>query len=225
MTNEVELNPNRELAEGCSMMRTPHLKGAPFSASAHNDGIVITTIKRDKAVSKERITYSEAVLRLSRGDFDDMENMMAGFYLGTMIMQGFNLGFVASYIELCALYRWFVAAIFIDELIGLNGTVEDVRSKRRRSTVAIYARNGREIPMTLALAKSLLSAHIEREACETGQPDAAAIAATGVYIQMLTEDDKGVCLNQKGRDWFIQHCDALIARLPAPQAPSTQTVQ
>ncbi|KAE9627741.1 hypothetical protein GO977_21965 [Aeromonas veronii] len=207
------------------MMRTPHLKGAPFSASAHSDGIVITTIKRDKAVSKEKVTYSEAVMRLSRGDFDDMENMMAGFYLGTMIMQGFNLGFVASYVEICALYRWFVAAIFIDELIGLNGTVEAVGNKRKRSTVAIYARNGSEIPMTLAKAKSLLSAHIEREAYETDQTDAAAIAATGVYIQMLAEDDKGVYLTQKGRDWFIQHCDALLAGLPVPQIPSTQTVQ
>ncbi len=202
------------------MMNVPTINGAPFLLSAEPDGIQFFTAANGEPIPTGKISYSEAITRLSQGLYDDVSNMVAGFCVVYMITEGGDKGyFVATPSELCELYRWLVATLFADEQLTKNGTVKVIDNDGVVGLAPVFIGKDGELPIIMSGLRLALSNHVENTAYQH-YGSGGAVHAAQLYLAMMDNSTKGgMILSQDTRKTLTDYCEYLCSRMAAGETP------
>ncbi|MCL6336221.1 hypothetical protein [Pectobacterium carotovorum] len=189
-------------------------------------GVRITTRDESGNETFQFIGYEDAINRLDTGDYDDLlvvDGDLPG--IGTRIHCAVAAGSACGYFDLNAqrnvtMWRWLIAAAFIDEMRGENGTALVTNPDGTSSLAALYSNGGTAIPVyplteRLAMANNIEGAMIERYGVEKGTESAV------VFYRAMLDAQEGV-LTPFGRETLAELHDHFISDLEAngwPEKP------
>lgn len=160
--------------------------------------------------------------RLSRGDYD--RNHKEGMGLACAALDGVALTwFAAAPEQHAALWRWIVAAAFIEEQVKNNGNIDVIGDDGRKVRVALYAGKYGAITVYPVAERVALASQVEGYALQKYGPTTGMDLAIQHYQTMLDWRDGTYCLSDHGRDILSDLHDNLIATIHASGVPAMPT--
>lgn len=156
---------------------------------------------------------------LSRGDYD--RNPEEGMGLACAALDGVALTWFAAEPEQhAALWRWIVAAAFIEEQVKNNGNIDVIGEDGRKVKVALYAGKCGAITVYPVAERVALASQVEGYALQKYGPTTGMDLAIQHYQTMLEWRDGTYCLSDHGRDILSDLHDNLIATIHASGVPA-----
>ncbi|MFJ5387323.1 hypothetical protein [Pectobacterium sp. CHL-2024] len=188
-------------------------------------GVRITTRDESGNETFQFIGYEDAINRLDTGDYDDLLVVDGDLPdIGTRIHCAVAAGSACGYFDLNAqrnvtMWRWLIAAVFINEMRGENGTAFVTNPDGTSLQAALYSNGEIAIPVypsteRFAMANNIEGAMIERYGVEKGTENAI------VFYRAMLDQQEGV-LTPFGRETLADLHNGFINDLQTNDWPET----
>lgn len=165
------------------------------------------------------IGYSAAIRELDNGRYD--KNIAEGMEILACIMEAVESSWITLNIEKqIIVWRWLLAAVFITEERGKNGTVDVPNDEGGVDIAVIYSGRHGAISVYPGPERFALANHIEAGAIEKYGSDLGQQLALRMYQDMVVADDEsGFRLSAMGREGFNMLHDGFIEQIQTEGMP------
>ncbi|MFS1562664.1 MAG: hypothetical protein ACL7AX_02660 [Candidatus Arsenophonus phytopathogenicus] len=173
---------------------------------------------------QECISYGDAINMLDTGEFD--KDLKSGFILIGVISEGCILEhFSPTVDQRVSMWRWMVAACFINEQLEKYGTVEVKNEDGGVGIAAIYVNKASSMAVYPSAERIALSNHVERIAIENYGREKGLKMAIMMYHDFISiSSENGTKLSDIGRERMNMLQDDFLNMLKDKNMPSTTTV-
>lgn len=184
-----------------------------FSPEAGPDGVI---------TASGLVDFLSVTESLIRGDYD--RNPEEGMGLACAALDGVALTwFAAAPEQHAALWRWIVAAAFVEEQVKNNGNIDVMGEDGRKVKVALYAGKCGAITVYPVVERVALASQVEGYALQKYGTIAGMDLAIQYYQTMVEWRDGTYWLSAHGRDVLTDLHDNLLATIHHCGVPAMPT--
>ncbi len=195
-------------------MNAKHLK--TLLAEASQDGILLTQADDTSSLQSRRVIgYKSSIRALDRGDYD--RHLPGGMRVVAAIFDAETSGYFTPDNETrVVLWRWLVAAVFINTMAEENGVAEVENESGGIDHPAMYFGEYGGISVYPFAERFSLANHIEAIAIEKYGVNNGYLMAVNMYQSMIAAD---CSLSEWGRESFQILHDSFIKQLNTDGLP------
>ncbi|EAA3232496.1 hypothetical protein E1K98_23185 [Salmonella enterica subsp. enterica serovar Fluntern] len=168
----------------------------------------------------DKIAPDEAIQKLESGEYD--ADLVEGLRLVAALWHGMHTGcFMLSDEQNLVLWRWTVAAVYVCEMLDINGAVEVKNEQGEPEEVAVYSGEHGGIVIYPWSERFSLANHVEGLAYEMFPVNKAPEIASAIYRSMLEiSSETGIGMSEEGLKGLALLHDSFIETLKTEGIPA-----